>query len=49
MLEDAVSVLDAGEQIAVRDVAELLALSVGVAGEEVQPVELASAERIGNG
>jgi hypothetical protein len=44
-----VSVLDAGEQVAVRDVAELLALSVGVAAEEAAPVELASAERIGDG
>ena len=49
MLEDAVNVLNAGEKIAVRDVAELLAQSVGVvdgtgmAGEEV------STGRIGNG
>ncbi len=33
MLEDAVNVLNAGEQIAVRDVAELLAQSVGTVDE----------------
>jgi Fe-S oxidoreductase len=43
MLEDAVSVLNAGEQIAIRDVAELLAQSVGLTDEA------APTDGIGNG
>jgi Fe-S oxidoreductase len=49
MLEDAVSVLDTGEKIAVRDVAELLAESVGVGEEAPKTEESADTGRGGNG
>ncbi len=49
MLEDAVNVLGAGENIAVRDVAELLAESVGVGDEAQMTAESVAGERIGNG
>jgi Fe-S oxidoreductase len=49
MLEDAVGVLNAGDQIAVRDVAELLAQSVGVENAAAMGVGSVSSGRIGNG
>jgi hypothetical protein len=49
MLEDAVGVLGAGDEIAVRDVAELLAQSVGVGDEAAMGVAVLSAGRITDG
>lgn len=48
MLEDAVSVLNAGEQIAVRDVAELLAQSVGLTDGKAMAAESAPTDGGGN-
>ena len=48
MLEDAVNVLSAGEQIAVRDVVELLAQSVGLTDEKAMAAESAPTNGVGD-